>query len=797
MQIDFKGLCRNNGKIYIKTEAKHLQTGSSLEIRCIAKNGFELPCRIYGFEEKSDLIAYVVVLPDMPGRATLVFSEVGPDGMLIGEPIKKSLSSFLSKWESRLNYKVNKSLTKQIRGYDDRAQYDRIHIDFWEVIPLDDKKFRVRIELELPYEENAEIELQCFNNDLQLVETDFMFLGEDLRSPAWKRSAVFRVQKYSIVLDDKYSHYLFTATDLDHSGLDGFAVLKPKRCKEMMHDWAQVHEAILNEPYEEWFESHQATRADLKLQSSTHLKHEPLFSIVVPLFKTPINLFEEMVDSVVQQSYSKWELILVNASPEDEQLCSHISNRVIRDDRIKAITLEDNLGISLNTRAGIDQAQGEFICFLDHDDIIEPDTLFTYATAINEDPAIDLLYCDEDKLLPNGKFDMPFFKPDFSIDLLRNVNYVCHFLCVKKSVIDSIELYTAEVDGAQDHDLTLKVAERSDHIHHVPRMLYHWRICEGSTAQGADSKPYAIQAGIKAVQSHLDRLGIRAKVTPNDIPFSYDVEYLVDDIEPLISIIIPSKDESKTLSDCIDSIIEKSTYSNYEIIVVENNSEEAETFAYYDEIVEQHKNVRIEKWAAEFNFSKLVNFGAEKAHGEYLVFLNNDTEVITNDWLEKMLGVCRRPEVGVVGVRLWYPDETIQHAGVAMTPRGPIHVNYGFPRGRYGYFNLADKPHAVSAVTAACIMVRKKLYDEIGGFDESFAIAYNDVDFCLRICELGKLVVYLPSVELYHYESLSRGTDKSNDKKIRLGEEDALLRQRWMKYYVLGDPFLRPTLMLG
>lgn len=797
MQIDFKGLCRNNGKIYIKAEAKQLQEGSNVEIRCNAKNGFELPCRIYGFEDKTNSKAYVVVLPDMPGKSTLVFTEIDPDGKLIGEPVKKPLSSFLSKWESRLNYRVNKSLTKQIRGYDDRAQYDRIHIDVWEVIPLTDGKFRVRLELELPYEENAEIELRCFNNDLQPVDAEFVFLGEDLQSPAWKKSAVFRVQKYSIVLDNRYSHYLFTAVDLDHVGIDGFAVLKPKRCKEMMNEWVEVHQTILEEPYDEWFEAHQATRADLKLQANTHLKNEPLFSIIVPLYKTPLDLFEEMVDSVANQSYSNWELILVNATPEDEQLSERISNRIDRDNRIKEVKLEDNLGISLNTRAGIEQAKGDFICFLDHDDIIEPDTLFTYATAINEDPKIDLLYCDEDKLLPNGNFDMPFFKPDFSIDLLRNVNYVCHFLCVRKTMLDSIELYTAVVDGAQDHDLTLKVAEKTDHIYHVPRMLYHWRICEGSTAAGSDSKPYAIQAGIKAVQSHLDRLGIRAKVTPNEIPFSYDVEYLVDDIDPLISIVIPSKDESKTLEDCIDSIIEKTTYSNYEIIVVENNSEEPETFAYYDKVVSQYENVRIEKWPAEFNFSKLVNFGAEKAHGEYLVLLNNDTEVITENWLEQMLGVCRRPEVGVVGVRLWYPDDTIQHAGVAMTPNGPVHVNYGFPRGNYGYFNLADKPHAVSVVTAACIMVRKQLYDEVGGFDEAFAIAYNDVDFCLRIRELGKLVIYLPSVELYHYESLTRGAESTADKKIRLGEEDALLRQRWMRYYILGDPFLRPTLMLG
>ncbi|WP_165251912.1 glycosyltransferase family 2 protein [Adlercreutzia sp. ZJ304] len=797
MQVAFKGLCRGNGKIFIKVEIEQLQSDSKIKLTCTAKDGFILPSRIYQLDKNETTTSYVVVLPNMPVKEELTFTEVDSNENLIGEPVKKSVSSFIAKWESRINYKLHKGLTKQIRDFDERAQYDRIHMEFWEIIPLENDQFRVRLQLEIPYNSDADIELQCFDESLKLVDSEFIFLGEDYRSVSWKNTVSFRVLRYSIVLNNKNKHYLFTARNKNDQKLSGFAVLKPANCKRRIKEWVGDHIPIIDIPYEEWFDMHRANQADINMQVNTHLDMEPLFSFIVPLYKTPIKLFDEMVRSVIEQSYAKWELLLVNASPEDSALSSRIAANAETDPRIKEIKLESNMGISLNTRAGIEAASGDYICFLDHDDTIEPDMLFEYAIAINKNPKIDLLYCDEDKLMPNGSYDGPFFKPDFSIDLLRNVNYICHMLCVRKSLINSLELYTQEVDGAQDHDLTLKVAEISTNIHHVPRILYHWRICEGSVAAGADAKPYAIQAGVNAVQSHLDRLGIRAKVTPNKIPFSYDIEYLVDDINPLISIIIPSKDECETLARCIDSIIEKTTYNNYEIVVVENNSEQSETFKYYETISAKYDYVRVERWAHEFNFSKIVNFGAQKAQGDYLVLLNNDTEIITNNWLEQMLGVCRRDDVGIVGVRLWYPDDTIQHAGIVMVQTGPIHIYHELPKGNSGYSGLTLQTQDLSAVTAACVMVKKEIFDQVGGFDEEFAIAFNDVDFCLRVRELEKLIVYLPSVELYHYESLSRGYENTPEKQIRFNKEAALLRLRWTKYYILGDPYFRPTLSLG
>ena len=415
--------------------------------------------------------------------------------------------------------------------------------------------------------------------------------------------------------------------------------------------------------------------------------------------------------------------------------------------------------------------------------------MFEYARAIESDSEIDLLYCDEDKLLEDGFYSQPFFKPDFSIDLLRNNNYICHMLTVRKSVLDSLPKAGSEFDGAQDHNLTLKVAEVARVIHHVPKVLYHWRMSASSTAANADSKPYATIAGIKAVSDHLERLGIMAKVEQSRRPFTYKITYDVAG-EPLVSIIIPSKDAVNLLDTCIKSIIEKTTYANYEIVIIENNSTDEKTFDYYDEITSRYEFVRVIKWDYEFNFSKLMNFGAKHANGEYLILLNNDTELLSADWIERMLGICQRKEVGIVGVRLLYKDDTIQHAGLCVTGGVAGHLNRALPKGNWGYFALTDAEQNFSAVTAACLMVQKSLFNEVGGFTEELAVAFNDVDFCLKVRESGKLIVYTPEVELYHYESISRGEEDSLQKKIRFHREVAYMNNKWAAYYTAGDPYI-------
>ena len=546
-----------------------------------------------------------------------------------------------------------------------------------------------------------------------------------------------------------------------------------------------------------WREENFADRATIFKQHSIKLPNAPVFSIVVPLYKTPKTLFDEMLGSVLHQSYERWELLLVNASPEDDALSGAVAGASKRDPRVKVLTLEKNLGISANTNAGVAQTTGEFVCFLDHDDTLEPDALFEYARTVIEHPETDLIYSDEDKLSPDGELINPFFKPDFSIDLLRNVNYICHFLAVRRSLLVGLEPSTPEVDGAQDHDLTLKAVEHARRVHHVARVLYHWRMAEGSTALNPQTKSYALQSGVRAVQNHLSRVGIDAQVSADpSIPFTYRVRYALPTPDPLVSIIIPSKDHTDVLDVCIRSIIERSTYRNFEIVIVENNSVETDTFAYYRELETRFPDVvRIVTWHEEFNFSKIVNFGVSKASGDYLLLLNNDTEVITPDWLEELLGICSRDDVGAVGVRLLYADDTVQHAGVVVNGKGAGHLFKDFPDSDPGYFGLSLRVQDLSAVTAACLMTKRSAFELVNGFSEEFAVAFNDVDFCLKLREAGRLVVYTPYAKLYHYESLSRGYEDGIEKQLRFHREASLLGLRWPRHHVVGDPYINLNIL--
>ena len=546
--------------------------------------------------------------------------------------------------------------------------------------------------------------------------------------------------------------------------------------------------------YTQWFNEHKVAPFEVERQRTITFPEEPLFSIVVPLYKTPIELFDDMVISVAAQSYGNWECILVNSTPEDVALSEHVACAVETDARFRAIQLERNLGISLNTNAGIAQAKGDFVCFLDHDDTLEPDALFEYAKAVNERPDTDLIYCDEDKIDTDGNYCTPTFKTDFNLDLLRSFNCVCHMLCIRKTLLDQLEPNTPEFDGAQDHNLTLQAVEKARHVHHVSRILYHWRMTENSTAAGVGAKPYAIAAGVLSVQRHLDRIGVRAHVSDaGEGMASYKVRYDVPLNKPLVSILIPNKDHVDLLKPCIDSILNKSTYDNFEIIVIENNSTQARTFVYY-KALEAEPRVKVVCWPEQgFNFSKIINFGRKSAHGEYLLPLNNDTEVITPDWIERMLGNCAREEVGAVGCKLYYPDDTVQHAGCVIIEGTALAFRH-VPREGSSYLNLMNTQRNTSAVAGACFMVSAADFDAVGGLEPALSVEYNDIDFCLKLLDAGKLNVYLPDVELYHYESFSRG---ASDRGAHY-QELCLFEYRWSKLIGRGDPYynrnLQPSL---
>ena len=547
--------------------------------------------------------------------------------------------------------------------------------------------------------------------------------------------------------------------------------------------------------YDTWLRIMRVSRQELFEQRKTKFSYAPKFSVVVPLYHTPAKFLKDLVRSMMYQSYANWELCLVNASPEDVHLTSLLENWAMRDKRIRVIRLEKNLGIAQNTNAGIAASTGEFIAFLDHDDFLEPDALFCYADALNKDKTIDVFYSDEDKTDEYAAhYFYPHFKSDFNIDLLHANNYMCHFLAVRKSLVDTVGGLNEKFDGAQDYDFVLRLTEHTKKIYHCPRILYHWRCSNQSTAASQGNKMYAIHAGKAALNAHYKRLGWNARAQEGAVDGWYQTKFTLKE-EPLVSILIPNKDHTDDLDVCLNSFFERADYQNYEFIIIENNSVLPETFAYYEKIEKEHDNVKVVYWEAGFNYSAINNFGFKFAKGDYIMLLNNDVELITPDIFQSMLGFCMRPEVGIVGAKLLYNDHTVQHAGVLVGAGGLAdHVFKGLHEDDPGYMGRAISSQDVSAVTAACLMVKKSVYEEVGGLEEEFQVAFNDVDFCLKVRKAGYLIVYDADVKLFHYESKSRGMEDTTERFIRFGNEMMLLNSKWDILSTFVDPYYNPNL---
>ena len=547
--------------------------------------------------------------------------------------------------------------------------------------------------------------------------------------------------------------------------------------------------------YDTWLRIMRVSRQELFEQRKTKFSYAPKFSVVVPLYHTPAKFLKDLVRSMMYQSYANWELCLVNASPEDVHLTSLLENWAMRDKRIRVIRLEKNLGIAQNTNAGIAASTGEFIAFLDHDDFLEPDALFCYADALNKDKTIDVFYSDEDKTDEYAAhYFYPHFKSDFNIDLLHANNYMCHFLAVRKSLVDTVGGLNEKFDGAQDYDFVLRLTENTKKIYHCPRILYHWRCSNQSTAANQGNKMYAIHAGKAALNAHYKRIGWNARAQEGDVDGLYQTKFTLKE-EPLVSILIPNKDHTDDLDVCLNSFFERADYQNYEFIIIENNSVLPETFAYYEKIEKEHDNVKVVYWEAGFNYSAINNFGFKFAKGDYIMLLNNDVELITPDIFQSMLGFCMRPEVGIVGAKLLYNDHTVQHAGVLVGAGGLAdHVFKGIHEDDPGYMGRAISSQDVSAVTAACLLVKRSVYEEVGGLEDEFQVAFNDVDFCLKVRKAGYLIVYDADVKLFHYESKSRGMEDTTERFIRFGNEMMLLNSKWDILSTFVDPYYNPNL---
>lgn len=521
------------------------------------------------------------------------------------------------------------------------------------------------------------------------------------------------------------------------------------------------------------------------------------FSVLVPLYNTPESFLKAMIESVQAQTYRNWELCLADGSDKDNSFVGEICKKYAgKDERIKYEKLERNLGISENTNACIRMATGEYIALFDHDDLLHPSALYEVMRAICEHGA-DFIYTDENTFSeePHDAYN-PHFKPDFSPDTLRSYNYICHLSAFSRELLDSVGYFRSEYDGSQDYDLILRLSEKAKKVFHIRKILYYWRAHKNSVAQDVGAKPYTVTAAKKALAAHLERCGLKGEVLDSSVPTTYHIKYEIDG-NPLISVIIPNKDHTDDLDICLKSLYEKSSYKNFEVIIVENNSTEKETFEYYEAIAQKHGNVKIVKWEGNFNYSAINNFGVNYAKGEFILLLNNDVEIINGSCLEEMLMFAQRKDVGAVGAKLYYSDDTVQHAGVILGLGGTAgHAHKHFGRSHPGYMARASIAQNLSACTAACLMMRRDVFDEVGGLDESFEVAFNDVDLCMKIRKKGYLVVFTPYAELYHYESKSRGNDSTPEKLERFRGEINRFKEKWKKQLDDGDPYYNPNLTL-
>lgn len=532
-------------------------------------------------------------------------------------------------------------------------------------------------------------------------------------------------------------------------------------------------------------------KRDLKVQRAANLQG-PLISIVVPLFNTPKRFFDEMLDSVCRQTYQNWQLVLVDAGTGTGNAAAKAA--ADKEPRILYKKIE-NQGIAANTTAGFAISTGAYLTLLDHDDLLYPNALYECVQTIQKTGA-DFVYSDEIILSENLKeLGGYHFKPDFAPDYLRGVNFITHLAVFSRALLDEAGAWEgSDYDGAQDHELFLRLTERAKKIEHIQKVLYIWRGHAGSTAAGMEAKPYAVAAGVRAIDAQLERLGLpgHALAVP-DAPGAFQVEYALTG-QPLVSVLIPNKDHTDDLERCLASLYAKAGYNHFEVLVIENNSTAPETEEYYKTLPARYKNCRVVRYTGPFNFSAINNFGAAQAAGEQLLLLNNDIEILSDGFLKELLSYSQRSDVGAVGAKLYYPDDTIQHAGVLMGINGSAgHSHKSYPRTAVGDLYRLVTTQNYMAVTGACLMTKASLYRENGGLDEEkFAVAYNDVDYCIKLWDKGLLNVYTPRAEAYHYESKSRGLDTTGANAARYAVEKANFYEKYHQYIDNYDPYYNP-----
>ncbi|MDK2917584.1 MAG: hypothetical protein PWQ37_317 [Candidatus Petromonas sp.] len=549
------------------------------------------------------------------------------------------------------------------------------------------------------------------------------------------------------------------------------------------------------EAYERWIQNNENYNIGEVLKEIKEFKYKPKISIIMPVYNVEEKWLRKCIYSVINQYYRNWELCIADDNSTKPHIKPLLKEYMKKDNRIKVVFRQENGHISRASNSALKIATGEFIALLDNDDELAPFALYEVVKLLNKYPDADLIYSDEDKIDGEGNRKDPHFKPDWSPDTFMSLMYTCHLGVYRKKIVDEIGGFRVGFEGAQDYDLVLRLTEKTNKIYHIPKILYHWRVIQGSTAMGIEEKNYAYEAGYRALTDALRRRHINGVVekTP-DIPH-FNVVYSVDK-DTFISIIIPTRDYANVLDNCLKSIYEKTTFKKYEVIVVDNGSSQQETFELFRKYKTKYNNFRVLRLDIPFNFSKLNNEAVKISEGNLLLFLNNDTEVITPEWLELMAGYAQRKHIAAVGAKLYYPDDTIQHAGVILgIARKAGHAYVGCNKNDIGYFARLKLVYNYSAVTGACMMMRKEVFEELGCFDEKLEVAFNDIDLCIKAISKGYYNVLIPNVELYHHESKSRGYEDTPEKIIRFDKETKYLRDKWGKI-IDNDPFYNPNLLL-
>lgn len=789
--VSFKSLSRGRGKIFIYVELAGI-SASQLAVRARTDEGCPVPAQILECVENEN--AAVICLPVLHADQHVELSVRGGAGNV--PPLSSCVVTERgAALVSKLNTLRKNALANSIRNWDIRAIRSRvtgrINIDAPDAMIIRGI---------LDYHDEYDEHLAPDDMDIAVLDSS----GRNIQS--------FTCSMGKMDIDTSYSdlhepyRYLFSST-IDRSRcMDGYVVWIRNRnsgdtvafdsvCQdevapliEARNEYVRYSDA--DSGYHSWFISRRATPRLLHEQriAQENFAYRPLISVVVPLFQTPIDLFEEMIESVLNQTYPRFELVLVNASPESMELGLVVERYASSDDRIKVCPLDENMGITENTNMGIASASGDFLAFMDHDDALEPDALYWYVKAINDYPNTDLLYCDEDRL-DGTVYASPFFKPDWDIDYLMGFNYVCHMLMVRSDLLHQAGYHPGSAyDGAQDHHLTFVVGELARNIFHVRRVLYHWRRHTLSLTGSKSKQAELEEAQRLCVQGHLDRCNIEAKAIMGlRRAGRCAIEYIIHE-HPLVSLIIPNYNSLSVLKRCIDSFMSLTTWPNYEIVIVENNSTDPDLFEYYRCLEQNHANVRTVTCYLEhgFNFSQLINCGVDAAKGDYLLMLNNDTEALQPEWLDLMMGICMRDDVGCVGAKLLYPDNTVQHVSVAVgRGLGPYEVPDPIFHDNPGYLELNVLPHQASAVTGAVLLTKRSVFDQVHGMDEKLPNDYNDVDYCLRVRKAGYAVVSQSEAIVRHYHSVSRGVSLSDKWCHDIG----YYFDRWGRYLYEGDPF--------